>query len=236
MKCTHKSSHRQSGIKIIGIGCGGNNIVNSLYASGMNDISLVACDCDASVLEHSKADVKLQLGNDGLGTGGNPNVGKKTAEEKVANIRTLLGDETDVAFVVSCLGGGCGTGAAPIVAREARQMGITTICVATLPFEFEGTQRFEQSLDGVREMAKNSDGVFLLNNQYIFRQHWDSPINEAFAQADEMICNFIRNTIESITKQKKAKREKIGLWRFFRKTFWIRHNLAYICFFFARKK
>jgi cell division protein FtsZ len=172
------------------------------------------------VLERTKAEVKLQLGNDGLGTGGNPNVGNKNAEEKAADIRTLLGDGTDVAFVVSCLGGGCGTGVAPVVTREARQMGITTICVATLPFEFEGTQRFGQSLDGVREMAKNADGIYLLNNQYIFRQHSDSTINEAFAQADEMICNFIRNTIESITKQKKAKREKIGLWRFLRKTFW----------------
>ncbi len=220
MRNTLKSSHRQSGIKIIGIGCGGNNIVNSLYASGMNDISLVACDCDASVLERSKTDVKLQFGNDGLGTGGNPTVGKKTAEEKAADIKALLGDGTDVAFVVSCLGGGCGTGAAPIVAREARLMGITTICVATLPFEFEGTQRFGQSLDGVRMMSKNADGIYLFNNQYISRQHPDSSINEAFAQADEMMCNFIRNTIESITKQKKAKREKIGLWRFLRKTFW----------------
>ena len=219
MKCTLKSSHRQSNIKIIGIGCGGNNVINNLYASGMNDVSLVACDCDASVLERSKADVKLQLGNDGLGTGGNPNVGKKNAEKKDTDIRALLGDRTDVAFVVSCLGGGCGTGAAPIVAREARLMGITTICVATLPFEFEGTQRFGQSLDGVREMAKNADGIYLLNNQYIFRQHRNSPINEAFAQADEMMCNFIRSTIESITKQKKAKREKIVLRRFLRKTF-----------------
>ncbi len=217
MKYTHKSFLRQSNIKIIGIGCGGNNVINNLHASGMNDVSLVACDCDASVLERSKADVKLQLGNDGLGTGGNPNVGRETAEEKTADIRALLGDRTDVAFVVSCLGGGCGTGAAPIVAREARLMGITTICVATLPFEFEGTQRFEQSLDGVRMMSKNADGIYLFNNQYISRQHPDSSINEAFAQADEMICNFIRNTIESITKQKKANRDKIGLRRFLKK-------------------
>ncbi len=217
MKYTHKSFLRQSNIKIIGIGCGGNNVINNLYASGINDVSLLACDSDASVLERSKADVKLQLGNDGLGTGGNPNVGKKNAEEKVADIRTLLGDGTDVAFVVSCLGGGCGTGVAPVVAREARQMGITTICVATLPFVLEGTQRFGQSLEGVREMAKNADGVFLLNNQYIFRQHWDSPINEAFAQTDGMLCNVIRSTIEFITKQKKANRDKIGLRRFLRK-------------------
>lgn len=217
MKCTLKLSHRQSNIKIIGIGCGGNNVVNSLYANGINDVSLVACDCDASVLERSKADVKLQLGNDGLGTGGNPNVGRETAEEKSADIRALLGDRTDVAFVVSCLGGGCGTGAAPVVAREARQMGITTICVATLPFEFEGTRRFGQSLDGVREMAKNADGIYLFNNQYIFRQHWDSPINEAFAQTDGMLCNVIRSTIEFITKQKEANRDKIGLRRFLRK-------------------
>jgi len=219
MRNTLKLSHMQSNIKIIGIGCGGNNVVNSLYANGINDVSLVACDCDASVLERSKAEVKLQFGTDGLGTGGNPNVGKKNAEEKVADIMALLGDGTDVAFVVSCLGGGCGTGAAPIVAREARLVGITTICVATLPFEFEGTQRFGQSLDGVREMAKNADGIYLFNNQYIFRQHPDSTINEAFAQADEMMCNFIRSTTESITKQKKAKREKIGLRGLLRKAF-----------------
>lgn len=217
MKYTHKSFLRQSNIKIIGIGCGGNNVVNSFYANGINDVSLLACDSDASVLERSKADVKLQLGNDGLGTGGNPSVGKKNAEEKVADIRALLGDGTDVAFVVSCLGGGCGTGVAPVVAREARQMGITTICVATLPFEFEGTQRFEQSLDGVREMSKNADGIYLFNNQYIFCQHHDSTINESFAQADEMMCNVIRSTIEFITKQKKANRDKIGLRRFLRK-------------------
>jgi len=202
-------------IKIIGVGCGGGNIVNHLSESKLNDVSLAVCDSDGSVVERTKANVALQLGTDGLGTGSNPAVGRAEAEKKVADIRALLRDKPQMTFVVSCFGGGCGTGVAPVIARESKSMGITTIGIATLPFEFEGKIRYECALDGIREMAKNTDAMFLLNNQYVFREHWELPMNEAFTKADELIGNVIKSIV-SFTETPEIPKKKMRLreiWR-----------------------
>ncbi len=202
-------------IRIIGVGCGGGNIVKHLSESELNDVSLAVCDLDGSVVEHTKANVALQLGTDGLGTGSNPTLGRAEAEKKVADIRALLSDKPQMAFVVSCFGGGCGTGVAPVIARESKSMGITTIGIATLPFEFEGNARKECALDGIREMAKNTDAMFLLNNQYVFRQHWELPMNEAFTKADELIGNVIKSIV-SFTATPERPKKKVRLrdvWR-----------------------
>ncbi|MBR5984147.1 MAG: hypothetical protein IK025_10580 [Bacteroidales bacterium] len=202
-------------VKIIGVGCGGGNIVNHLSESKLNDVSLAVCDLDASVVERTKAGTALQLGTDGLGTGSNPDIGRAEAERKIADIRALLSDKPQMAFVVSCFGGGCGTGVAPVIARESKSMGITTIGIATLPFEFEGNLRYECALDGIREMAKNTDAMFLLNNQYVFRQHWELPMNEAFTKADELMGNVIK-CIASFTETPERPKKKMRLrdvWR-----------------------
>ena len=202
-------------VKIIGVGCGGGNIVNHLSESKLNDVSLAVCDLDSSVIERTKASTALQLGADGLGTGSNPDIGRAEAERKIADIRALLSDKPQLAFVVSCFGGGCGTGAAPVIARESKSMGITTIGIATLPFEFEGKLKYECALDGIREMAKNTDAMFLLNNQYVFRQHWELPMNEAFTTAEELIGNVIKSIVsfaEAPERPKKKMRLR-DVWR-----------------------
>lgn len=141
-------------VKVIGVGCGGNNIVNHISQSHLEGFSFVACDMDAKVLEKSAAVTTLQLGKDGLGSGNSPEKARIAAEENTDAIKKLFDDRTSMTFVVTCLGGGCGTGAAPVIARESKKMGIATIALATLPFELEGERRFSQALEGIRNLAK----------------------------------------------------------------------------------
>ena len=194
-----KHPKEKKGIKVIGVGCGGGNVVNHLHDFGSNGFTLAVCDMDMTTLKRSKAPMKFQLGIDGLGAGNNPNVGHLEAEKKIKDIRTLLESNTDIVFVVTCLGGGCGTGAAPVIACESRKLGIKTIGVATIPFDFEGKKKYEQALNGVRELAKNSDAIFLLNNQSIIRHHSDLSMAEAFANADKVMCEVIRELADSIS-------------------------------------
>ena len=163
-------------VKVIGVGCGGNNIVNHISQSNFESISFVACDMDIKVLEKSTAATTLQLGTDCLGSGNKPEKANFAAEENIDAIRKLFDDNPSLTFVVTCLGGGCGTGAAPIIARESKKMGITTIAFATLPFEMEGERRFSQAMEGIRNMARDTDALFLLNNQYIKKQYSDLTI------------------------------------------------------------
>ena len=161
-----KGSFDASEIEIIGVGCGGTNIVNYMQTHGFKDFPLAVCDMDASVIEHSKVREKLLFGMDGLGAGNNPELGKSEAEKKMIDIRSIIKEHTKVSFVVVCLGGGCGTGASPVVAREIKKRGVKTIGVATLPFEFEGRLKFNQAMDGLIELATYTDAIFVLNNQY----------------------------------------------------------------------
>lgn len=211
-----KHSSKQPTIKVIGVGCGGGNIVNHMYDLGSNEISLVVCDMDRTTIEQSKVPIKLQLGHDGLGAGNNPKIGRKEAEKKIADIRTLLKNDTEMVFVVTCLGGGCGTGVTPSIARESKQLGITTIGVATIPFEFEGKHKYEQALDGIQELTKNCDAVFLLNNQYILKHHNNMSMMSAFANADKLMCEIIRNIIQFIKYPSKTNARKRKLNFLFR--------------------
>lgn len=183
---------------VIGVGCGGANIVNHMYAKESKDVSMAVCDMDASVIKNSKVVNKLQLGNDGLGAGNKLSVAQREAEKKIRAIRSLLDEKSKVIFIVTCLGGGCGTGAAPIIARESRNSGTITIGVATIPFEFEGNAKFMQALDGVHDLIRNTDAVFLLGNQYIIRHHPELPMNMAFAKADELMSSVIKSIIDCL--------------------------------------
>ncbi len=185
-----------SEIEVIGIGCGGTNIVNYMQMHGFKDVPLAVCDMDASVLEHSKVQEKLLFGMDGLGAGNNPKLGKSEAEKKMMDIRSIIKGHTKVAFVVVCLGGGFGTGASPIIAEDIKKHGIKTFGVVTLPFEFEGKLKINQAMEGLRELATYTDALFVLNNQYILNNHPELAINAAFSMADELMGRVVWSIID----------------------------------------
>lgn len=204
-------------VKIIGVGCGGNNIVNHLCQSNFESMSFVACDMDANVLEKSAAATTLQIGTDGLGSGNSPEKANIAAEENTDAIKKLFDDKPSMTFVVTCLGGGCGTGAAPVIARESKMMGITTVVLATLPFELEGERRFSQASEGIQNLARNADALFLLNNQYIKEQYCDLPINQAFAKADDLLAEVAKNLIRAMTKPQQEAKKTSRIKAFFKR-------------------
>jgi cell division protein FtsZ len=183
----------------------------------LEGFSFVACDMDAKVLEKSTVASTLQLGTDGLGSGNNPEKARIAAEEDLDAIKNLFDDKLSLVFVVTCLGGGCGTGAAPVIARESKKMSITTVALATLPFELEGERRFSQALEGIRNIARNADALFLLNNQYIKNQYSDMPINQAFAKADDLLVEVAKCLIHSISEPQQETKETSRIKAFFKR-------------------
>ena len=204
-------------VKVIGVGCGGNNIVNHISLSNLDSMSFVACDMDAKVLEKSAAATKLQLGTDCLGSGNKPEKANFAAEENIDAIKKLFDDKPSLTFVVTCLGGGCGTGAAPVIARELKKMGITTVALATLPFELEGGRRFSQAMEGIRNMARDTDALFLLNNQYIKKQFCDLPINQAFEKADDLLAEVAKSLIHSMMESQQSTKKTSRIKEFFKR-------------------
>ena len=204
-------------VKVIGVGCGGNNIVNHMSQSDLEGVSFVACDMDAKVLEKSAAATTLQFGTEGLGSGNSHKKAHIAAEENIDAIKKLLNDKPSLAFVVTCLGGGCGTGAAPVIARESKKMGITTIALATLPFELEGERRFSQASEGFQNLARNTDALFLLNNQYIKEQYCDLPINQAFAKADNLLMEVTKSLIRAMTEPQQTTMKTSKIKAFFKR-------------------
>lgn len=210
------TSTTKSTVKVIGVGCGGNNIVSHICQSHLEGFSFVACDMDAKVLEKSAAATTLQLGSDGLGSGNSPEKARIAAEEK-NTIKKLFDDKPSMTFVVTCLGGGCGTGAAPVIARESKKMGITTVVLATLPFELEGERRFSQASEGIQNLARNADALFLLNNQYIKEQYCDLPINQAFAKADDLLAEVAKSLVHSMMEPQQATKRISRIKEFFKR-------------------
>ena len=204
-------------VKVIGIGCGGNNIVNHISQSHLEGLSFVACDMDAKVLEKSAAATTLQLGTDGFGNGNSPEKARIAAEGNTDAIKKLFDGKPSMAFVVTCLGGGCGTGAAPVIARESKKMSIMTVALATLPFELEGERRFSQASEGIQNLARNTDAIFLLNNQYIKEQYCDLPINQAFAKADDLLGEVTKCLIRAMTEPQQATKKTLRIKEFFRR-------------------
>lgn len=204
-------------VKVIGIGCGGNNIVNHISQSHLEGFSFVTCDMDAKVLEKSAAATTLQLGKDGLGSGNSLEKARIAAEENTDAIKKLFDDRPSMTFVVTCLGGGCGTGAAPVIACESKKMGITTVALATLPFELEGERRFLQASEGIQNLARNTDAIFLLNNQYIKEQYCDLPINQAFAKADGLLAEVAQSLIRAMTEPQQETKRTSRIKEFFRR-------------------
>lgn len=186
-------------IKVIGVGGGGGNAVNHMYREGIHDVSFVLCNTDGQALEDSPVPVHLQLGTEGLGAGNNPAKAREAAEESIEDVRRMLNDGTKMAFITAGMGGGTGTGAAPVIARESKEMGILTVGIVTIPFRFEGKKKINQALDGVEEMNKNVDALLVINNERLRSTYGDISMMEAFAKADDTLSVAAKSIAEIIT-------------------------------------
>lgn len=189
-------------IKVIGVGGGGGNAVNHMYKEGIHNVSFAVMNSDMQDLNSSPVPIKLQLGETltkGLGCGSDPEIGKQAAEESEEKIRELLSDGTMMVFITAGMGGGTGTGAAPVVARIAKDMGILTVGIVTIPFKMEREHRINQALQGVIEMRKYVDSLLIINNELMVKLYEDMTIKEAFAQANEVLTQAAKGIAEMIT-------------------------------------
>ena len=190
---------KQSIIKVIGVGGGGGNAVNHMYREGIHDVTFVLCNTDAQALNDSPIPMKLQLGTEGLGAGNIPARAREAAEETIEAVRNMPSDGTRMAFITAGMGGGTGTGAAPVIARESKALGILTVGIVTIPFQFEGRKKIDQALDGVEEIAKNVDALLVINNQRLLKIYPDLPIMQAFGKADDTLSIAAKSIAEIIT-------------------------------------
>ena len=186
-------------IKVIGVGGGGGNAVKHMYNEGIHDVSFVVCNTDSQALSDSPVPNRLQLGAEGLGAGNRPERARKAAEESLEDIRRMLNDGTKMAFITAGMGGGTGTGAAPIIAREARNMGILTVGIVTISFKFEGIKKIDKALDGVDEMQKYVDALLVVNNERLREIYPNLPVFDAFGKADDTLSVAARSIAEIIT-------------------------------------
>ena len=186
-------------IKVIGVGGGGGNAVNHMYREGIHDVTFVLCNTDAQALNDSPVPVHLQLGAEGLGAGNKPERARQAAEESIDDIKNMLNDGTRMAFITAGMGGGTGTGAAPVIARISKEMGILTVGIVTIPFRFEGTKKIDQALDGVEEMSKHVDALLVINNERLRAIYPDLSLTAAFGKADDTLSVAAKSIAEIIT-------------------------------------
>lgn len=190
---------KHSIIKVIGVGGGGGNAVNHMYREGIHDVTFVVCNTDNQALNDSPVPVKLQLGHEGLGAGNRPARAKAAAEESIDDIKRMLSDGTRMAFITAGMGGGTGTGAAPVIARVSKEMGILTVGIVTIPFRFEGNRKIDQALDGVEEMSKHVDALLVINNERLRSIYPDLSFMAAFGKADDTLSVAAKSIAEIIT-------------------------------------
>ncbi len=186
-------------IKVIGVGGGGGNAVNHMYREGIHDVSFVLCNTDNQALHDSPVPVLLQLGEEGLGAGNKPERARQAAEESLDKIKAMLSDGTKMAFITAGMGGGTGTGAAPVIAEVSKGMGILTVGIVTIPFRFEGGRKIDQALDGVEEMAKHVDALLVINNERLREIYPDLTVLDAFGKADDTLSVAAKSIAEIIT-------------------------------------
>lgn len=187
-------------IKVVGVGGGGCNAVNNMYKEGVAGVTYAVCNTDSQSLSRSPVPYKIQLGA-GLGAGGNPDKGREEAENNINDIVKMLSDGTKMVFVTAGMGGGTGTGAAPVVASVAKDSGILTIGVVTIPFKFEKKRKIIKALKGVEELRKNVDALLIVNNERLCDVYADSEISvkEAFLRADNILMDAVKGISELIT-------------------------------------
>ena len=187
-------------LKVVGVGGAGCNAVRNMEDEGIEGVSCAVCNTDSKLLAKAPVPVKLQLG-EGLGAGANPQVGKSEAENNIDDIRTLLNDGTKMVFITAGMGGGTGTGAAPVVAQVAQELGILTVAIVTIPFYFERKKKIVKALKGVEEMRKYVDAMLVINNERLCDVYSDSKVslNEAFKRADDVLKEAVKGISELIT-------------------------------------
>ena len=189
-------------IKVIGVGGGGSNAVNHMFNQGIKDVNFMVCNTDEQALQNSPVPIKIQLGEsltEGRGAGNKPEKGKQAAIENIGDIEKVLHDNTKMVFITAGMGGGTGTGAAPIIAKAAREMGILTVGIVTIPFKFEGKLRINQALDGISEMENNVDSLLVINNEKLREMYGDLKLSNAFQKADDVLSTAAKGIAEIIT-------------------------------------
>ena len=186
-------------IKVIGVGGGGGNAVNHMYREGIHDVTFVVCNTDNQALDESPVPIKLQLGHEGLGAGNRPERSRDAANESLEDVKNMLNDGCKMAFITAGMGGGTGTGAAPIIAKTAKDMGILTVGIVTIPFLFEGNKKIDQALDGVEEMSKHVDALLVINNERLRDVYSDLSVMNAFGKADDTLSVAAKSIAEIIT-------------------------------------
>ena len=194
----------QTIIKVIGVGGGGGNAVNNMYRRGIKDVSFVLCNTDNQALNGSEVPDKLLIGSNvtfGLGSGDQPERGEQAAEDSAEEIKEMLSDGTRMAFITAGMGGGTGTGAAPVVARISKEMGVLTVGIVTIPFEFEGRFKIIQALTGVEKIAKNVDALLVINNERLRDMYAEIGLSvpKAYEKADETLTIAAKSIAEIIT-------------------------------------
>ena len=191
-------------IKVIGVGGGGGNAVNHMYKEGIHDVAFVVCNTDSKALEESPVPVKLQLGHEGLGAGNRPAKAREATEESIEEVQNMLNDGTKMVFITAGMGGGTGTGAAPLIAKVAKEMDILTVGIVTIPFRWEGDKKIDQALDGVEEISKNVDALLVINNERLSEIYSDLSLDDAFDRADDTLSIAAKSIAEIITMRGKV--------------------------------
>ena len=177
-------------IKVIGVGGGGSNAVNHMYNQGIKGVDFLVCNTDAQALDASPVPVKIQLGEsltEGRGAGSIPEIGKNAAIENIDDIKEILANNTKMVFVTAGMGGGTGTGAAPVIAQAAKELGILTVAIVTVPFTFEGRKRRMQAEEGLEQLRNAVDTLLVINNDRLREMFGNLSLGNAFSQADEVL-------------------------------------------------
>ena len=191
----------QSMIKVIGVGGGGCNAVNYMYREKVEGCSFIVCNTDRQALEESPVPVKLHIGRNALGAGTDPTKGRNAALEAEEQIKkVVLNEGTQMLFITAGMGGGTGTGAAPQIAKMAKDQGIITVAVVTIPFENEGNMALSRAIDGIHELVKNVDSLLIINNEKLYNFFGDHLVHDAFPKADEVLATAVRGITEIISK------------------------------------
>jgi cell division protein FtsZ len=189
-------------IKVIGVGGGGSNAINHMFSQGINGVDFVICNTDAQALENSAVPIKIQLGvtlTEGLGAGANPEIGEQSAVESLDEIKILLSTNTKMIFITAGMGGGTGTGAAPIIAKMAKELDVLTVGIVTIPFQFEGKIRNDQAQIGIEKLRTNCDSLIVINNNKLREVYGNLGFKAGFSKADEVLATAARGIAEVIT-------------------------------------
>ncbi|MBO7596619.1 MAG: cell division protein FtsZ, partial [Bacteroidales bacterium] len=189
-------------IKVIGVGGGGGNAASYMYNYGIHDVDFIIANTDQQALQASPIPVKVALGEtltEGLGAGNNPENGKQAAIESIDNIKSALDTGTKMLFVTAGMGGGTGTGAAPVIAKTAKDMGILTVAIVTIPFRYEGPKRVKQALTGLEQLSQGVDAMLVIDNEKIREMFGNMPARQAFSKADDILTMAAKGIAEIIT-------------------------------------